>query len=117
MSREARKNPPRNRLPDAVSGGTSRRSRESTMGPLSDLFENGPAASTATSPPIAIRGSVPTVASRPTINRRMASLRSVLEVDEIRPDRLHGVKHRRCKGVEPVVAYQHGARQAATQPQ
>ena len=79
-----------------VSGGTSRRSSDRTTVCGSGLARSGPEATKAATPPIASRVRVPTVASRPTINRRMASLRSDSSgFDEIRPEGPDGVKHRR----------------------
>ena len=80
MSREPPNSPPRSRPDDVASGGTLRRSIDNTIDCGSGLLESGPEAMKAAMPPIAIRVRVPTVASRPTINRRMASLRSAFRI-------------------------------------
>src|SRR5689334_19522822 len=118
MSRDPPNRPSRNSPPPPVSDGTSRRSTDSTMFCGSVLVVKGPETSKAAQPPIPSRVRVPTVASRPTINRHMARLRfSSSGLYEIRPKCPYGVKHRRCTGVEPVVAHQHGGRLAAHRAQ
>src|SRR5262249_55000927 len=117
ISREPCSRLPRSRPLPAVSGGSWRRSIDSTSGEPSGLLANGPDAMKATMPPTASRVRKPTVASRPTINRRMPSLRPRSGFDEIGPKGLYRVKHGRRRSIEPIVAHQHGCRQAADRTQ
>jgi hypothetical protein len=73
MSREEPNRPPLNRPVEVVSGGSERRSSESTICCGSGLGEKGPEARNAAPATIASRTRVPMVARKPTMKRRMRS--------------------------------------------
>src|SRR4051812_17509845 len=107
---------PLNRPVELLSDGTRRRPSDSTIESGRGLGASGPVVRNTTMPAIDSTVTVPMVASRPTMNRRMAYT-PPLGSHEIRPKRLHGVKHRGRASIEPVVAHCDGGRRAADRPQ
>src|SRR5262249_33861810 len=113
MSRELRNRPPLSRSAPVDSGGTLRRSSDSTIEAGSGLDASGPQGTKAIAPPIESQGKKPTWASSPTMTRRMVSPPFELGSHQIGPKRPDRVKHRACRLVEPIVAHYHGRRHAA----
>src|SRR5690349_24980535 len=100
MSRELRHSPPLSRSAVVNSGGSLRRSSDRTNDAGSGLEASGPETTSGTAPANDSRVKKPTVASRPTMNRRMISPRPESEGDlgahQIGPKRPYGVKHGAC---------------------